>query len=309
MQSNLFLLEIQNTLVVNNMEEVAPLRIELYAATMHDCCSDLQTWISFIVERSNKLAFLKKEVPQDELVAIFLKGLHPVFQQLQVYFSCPGQLPETLDKAIAITRRHAASPAVAAELAKLKSSGTSHNMFPLTQQQPQKSKTICRQFARNGTCSFGARCKFTHTATPAEPGARPKCNYCSKLGHTADVCRKRLAEQPTNAALNAAIAENKADLPAESALGVPPKAANQDAKGELLFVFTVTAAPPDAQWVLDSGATCCATFAEEDCVGVCHRHRCRNFFHRQEDGHCYRQCNGRSRSHGKTFFHQHSHIC
>jgi hypothetical protein len=138
------LTEIQNTLVVNNMEEVAPLRIELYAATMQkDCCSDLQTWISFIVERSNKLAFLKKEVPQDELVAIFLKGLHPVFQQLQVYFSCPGQLSETLDKAIAITRRHAASPVVAAELAKLKSSGTSHNMFPLTQQQPQKSKTIC----------------------------------------------------------------------------------------------------------------------------------------------------------------------
>jgi hypothetical protein len=108
----LLLKEIAHALVVNNLEEVQPLRLELYGATMQkDCNSDLQLWINFIVERARKLTFLKKTVPEEELVGIFLKGLHPiVFQQLQVYFAIPGQLPATLEKATAITRKFAANP-------------------------------------------------------------------------------------------------------------------------------------------------------------------------------------------------------
>jgi hypothetical protein len=34
------------------------------------------------------------------------------------------------------------------------------------------------------------------------------------------------------------------------------------------FVFTVTTAQMLPKWVLDSGATCCATFSEVDCVDV-----------------------------------------
>ena len=55
--------EIAHTLVVNNMEEVGPLRLELYGGNMEkDGNNDLQLWINFIIERGDKLLFLKKEV-------------------------------------------------------------------------------------------------------------------------------------------------------------------------------------------------------------------------------------------------------
>ena len=82
--------EIGHALVVGNMEEVPVLRLELYGASMQKCQNDLQLWISYLAERTEKLGFLGHKVPEEELVAIFLKGLHPVFQQLQVYFSIPG---------------------------------------------------------------------------------------------------------------------------------------------------------------------------------------------------------------------------
>ena len=174
---------------------------------------------------------------------IFLKGLPALFQQLQVYFAIPGQLPDTFDKAITITRKYAANPNVAAELAKLKSSGMSQNMFPLTTNQPprpNRSAPICRQFARSGTCSFGARCKFTHTATPAQTGAtpaqtgsRPACTYCSKLGHSADVCRKRISDQAASPSVSLLVAPQ-----------TPIASANLHVAGadEFSFVFTVSTA-------------------------------------------------------------------
>jgi hypothetical protein len=111
--------EISHALVVNNLEEVQPLRLELYGASMlKDCGSDLQVWISFMMERTKKLEFLEKPVEEEEQVAIFLKGLHPTpFQQLQVYFAIPGNLPETFDAAVSIVRKFAATPVIAAELA------------------------------------------------------------------------------------------------------------------------------------------------------------------------------------------------
>ena len=165
-----------------------------------DADSDLQTWISFIMQRSKKLKFLGKEVPDEELVVLFLKGLHPVFRPLQIHFAVPGQLPKTLADLIVITRKFASDPIVALELSKLKSSGSSQNMFPaVTTPQPNK-KPVCIQFSRNGTCRFGARCKFVHTTTPAarapeapqppRTDARPlKCDFCQNRGHTIDVCR------------------------------------------------------------------------------------------------------------------------
>jgi hypothetical protein len=262
--------EIQQALVVNNMEEVAPLRLELYGGTMQkDANNDLQTWISFMKERSNKLTFLKKPVDEAELVSIYLKGLHSTFQQLQVYFAIPGQLPTTLDEAITITRKFATNPAVAAELAKLKSSGTSQAMFPLTAQVPRapKSKPLCKQFARNGTCTYGSNCRFLHTTTP---GPRPTCAFCQNLGHTIEVCRKRLAQQQNASA--------PAQTPATALLSAPPQPALvsngqinamvSTAADPLMFVFTVSTQSGTANWVLDSGATCCATFSEDDCVDV-----------------------------------------
>jgi len=57
-------------------------------------------------------------VTEQELVQIFLRGLVPVFQPLQVYFSIPGSLPETFEKAVEIIRKFSTTPAVSAELAK-----------------------------------------------------------------------------------------------------------------------------------------------------------------------------------------------
>jgi hypothetical protein len=131
------LTEICHTLVINNAEEVPALRLELYGASMHkDCGSDLQVWINYIVERGAKLNFLKKPVEESELVAIFLKGLHPAFNQLQVAFAIPGGAPKKFADAVTTTRKFAANPTVAAELAKLKSNGTSQSMFQLTTQVP-----------------------------------------------------------------------------------------------------------------------------------------------------------------------------
>ena len=196
--------EISHALVVNNFEDVAPLRLELYGATMQkDCSNDLQLWINYIVERADKLIFLKKPVDAPELVTIFLKGLHPVFNQLQVYFAIPGQLPKTFDGAVSITRKFASNPTVAAELAKLRSSGLSQNMF-LAQGVHTPSTQLCKLFASSGTCRYGARCKFVHTATPAAShqsstlqnnqvsSSRLKCNFCSRMGHTEDMCNTKL---------------------------------------------------------------------------------------------------------------------
>ena len=47
-------------LVVDTMDEVGPLRLELYGATMQkDCNSDLQTFISYLTLRQRKLTFHK----------------------------------------------------------------------------------------------------------------------------------------------------------------------------------------------------------------------------------------------------------
>ena len=179
------LTEIGHAIMVNNLDEVPPLRLELYGATMQkDCGSDLQCWINYILERASKLLFLKKEVPQEELVAIFLKGLHPVpFQQLQVFFAIPGQMPKTFDAVVATTRKFASSPAVAMELAKLKSAGISQTMFPMVPQAQTKSKQTprCRLFASSGQCRYGARCKFTHVSTPAS--GSPRRNRNRKLAN------------------------------------------------------------------------------------------------------------------------------
>ena len=69
------LAEINAALLVNSAEDVQPLRLELYGATMQkDCNSDLQTYIAYLLQRSKKLAFHHKPVEDAELTSIFLKG-------------------------------------------------------------------------------------------------------------------------------------------------------------------------------------------------------------------------------------------
>jgi len=70
--------EIRSALLVNIAEDIQPLRLELYAATMSANNSDLQSYVSFIIQRKEKLAFLDAAIPEEELVHVFLKGLLPV---------------------------------------------------------------------------------------------------------------------------------------------------------------------------------------------------------------------------------------
>jgi transposase InsO family protein len=282
------LTEISHALVVNNLEEVSPLRLELYGGSMQkDCGCDLQLWINFIVERAEKLSFLKKPVEEAELITLFLKGLHPVFNQLQVYFAIPGSLPKTFAGAVSITRKFASNPTVAAELAKLRSSGLSQNMFPLQAQgvhtpSPSKSKQLCKLFASSGTCRYGARCKFVHTATPAASPAqsnqasssngaqRLKCSFCSKIGHSEEMCNTKLRlleqvrqESTKNSAVLAAVSSSSEESKLES-----PEQPDDTTNQFYHFVFTVTTACDSDGWVLDSGATCCATNCDVDCVDI-----------------------------------------
>jgi hypothetical protein len=282
--------EISHTLVVNNLEEVAPLRLELYGATMQkDCACDLQMWVNFIVERAGKLSFLKRPVEEAELVSLFLKGLHPVFNQLQVYFAIPGSLPKTFEGAVAITRKFASNPTVAADLAKLRSSGLSQSMFPVTAQSqvgvPQnmfpvtaqgvqapsqsKSKQLCRLFASSGTCKYGARCRFVHTPSPTAtqqtqiPTGR-KCNFCSKFGHSEDICNTKqrlldqLRQQQQNSAALSAVSSSSGDNKFE--VDTSTSTNNTTDNAFFNFMFTTSTSVVNTQhWVLDSGATCCAT--------------------------------------------------
>ena len=248
-----------------------------------DAGNDLQLWISYLVERRDKLHFLKKPIEESELVAIFLKGLPAVFQQLKVFFAIPGQLPRTFDIAITTTRKFASDPAVEHELSKLKSSGISQTMFPM-QAAPNNTPSTtfknirCNLFARTGSCRFGTKCRFTHTPTPANVNhsgtnfnnstSSKMCTFCSRPGHVEETCfkKKLLLQQQGKPAAAFVAAPQQPQPDAEP----KPQQAELDFT-QFNFVFSVGAAPQsyrDHRWVLDSGATCCATFSEQDCVDI-----------------------------------------
>ena len=285
--------EISHALVVSNLEDVPVLRLELYGGSMLQQGSDLQAWINFLVERAHKLSFLGNPVPEAELVAIFLKGLHPTFQQLQVYFAVPGQMPTMLDNAITIVRRFAATPVVAAELAKLQATGLSQTAFSLTHQPqpPAHTPQMCKLFARSGSCRYGTKCKFLHSPTPPAAFKPPQsqqaqrgrqCDFCKRFGHAESSChfKERLLRQLTPQASQSALAS--ATMPSTSPRLAPtldPSVAqfvsnlqlDQPSDEKMQFHFALAVVAPqgrERRWVMDSGATCCATYAEEDCIDV-----------------------------------------
>ena len=52
---------------------------------------------------------------------------------------------------------------------------------------------LCRQFVKNGSCSWGDRCKFRHPRKPTSK--KLECYYCHKKGHIKADCRKRQREE------------------------------------------------------------------------------------------------------------------
>ena len=280
------LIEISQALMLHSAEEIQPLRLELYGATMvKEGNSDLQTYVVYLLERAKKLAAHKKAVDEEELIAVFLKGLHPLYQPLQVHFAIPGTLPKQFDEMLAIVRRYSTTPVVAAELAKLKSGGVSQSMFPITT-TPQSSKAACRQFASKGTCRFGSSCKFLHVATPAAtPASKPqvntpagksqvKCAYCLYKGHTAAECRSRARELAAlgsavpPAALVAQTDPQELKHAVDSAVAASSQVVTPGEDPFNALVLTISNKHNISNWVMDSGATASATYDESDCTDV-----------------------------------------
>jgi hypothetical protein len=297
--------EIRSALLVNIAEDVQPLRLELYGASMQrDCSNDLQTFVAYIIQRKDKLAFLKVQVPDEELAHIFLKGLPSVFQPVQVHFAIPGNKPGSFEGLVEVVRKFAASPIVSAELLKLKSAGLSQNVFSSVSNSArvnhnnnnsstsrEKDRPYCLKFSKSGTCSFGDRCKFYHSTSPQRASgphsrgqggggqdARPishvslqECSYCHNKGHTIDVCRKRAARNSAAPISLSLVTEEKLPNPITATTDPAvddPFEGLPTASDPFCFIGTTGVAERPAGWVFDSGATCCATYDSADCVDI-----------------------------------------
>ena len=265
--------EIRSALLVNIAEDIQPVRLELYNASMQrDCNNDLQSFIAYIIQRNDKLLFLKVKVPDEELVHIFLKGLPFVFQPLQVHYAIPGNTPASFGDLVATTRKFASSPVVAAELAKLKSNGVSQNIFTsvsrLNPPTATKEKQYCFKYSKTGSCSFGDKCRYYHATNGPTALSRPsssapsvECSYCHFKGHTIQECRKRASKMGKASVAVASHEEPDAKMGEEEQ--------NNNMTDPFVFVFSVdTGENKHSGWVLDSGATSSATYDATDCTEV-----------------------------------------
>jgi hypothetical protein len=195
-----------------------------------------------------------------------------------VHFGIPNTLPTKFDEVIAIVRKYSATPAVATELEKLKSSGLSQNMFPFVQTAQQQNRP-CHQFARTGSCRFGSKCRFKHTSTPSKDGSttpaapnqqnksQMKCAFCNFTGHTAVECRKRLAQLAAIPSTSSTPATAPSVMLAQEA-PVESKDVPHTAGYDFALVLNISTDHNIANWVMDSGATCHATYDEADCTDV-----------------------------------------
>ena len=93
---------------------------------------------TLLCSNRDKLIFFKSPVAEADLVLIFIRGLHCVFSQLQLYFSIPGSTPDTLNKTV---------------FKKLKTTGLSQNLFPMVTNT--RGKAIYNNFSRTGSCNYG----------------------------------------------------------------------------------------------------------------------------------------------------------
>jgi len=271
--------ELRAALMVNMGEDLQPVRVELYSASMSACGCDLQAYISYISKRRDKLKFLKIVIPEDELVHIFLKGLPPIYNALQIHFAVPGNLPKTLEEVVIIARKFTQTPHVHSELVKMKGGSISQSVFNVTEE-----KQACRKFAIYGNCRYGNSCKFSHSnnaispsTSISQPVRKIKCNFCQKIGHIESKCRAkqktvvRSENKPINAgAIALAVnTENQGDHEDQE----------QEHDDQLMFMMThkqtnceifMGMSPDNANggWIVDSGATTCATSDEQDCIDV-----------------------------------------
>jgi len=167
---------------------------------------DLQTYISYLKTKQNKLSALGDPLKESEMVGIFLNGLTSLFNPVVVVLRGVAEaMPKTLDEAIEKVRKFAGQPAVASELLKSKGGSTQHLFSAVTFSAPSAQKRqICKLFSM-GKCRFGEKCKFAHIGVPSKTFfSAPKrvvknivCSYCKKAGHSERRCvGKFLADTP-----------------------------------------------------------------------------------------------------------------
>lgn len=141
--------EIESALMVNAGGSAESLKYEMYGATMINTGNDLTSFVSFLKHRNEKLAFMNSALPEKEMIHLFVRGLHPVFQPFQVVFGLTGT-PTKFDDVVEAVRKFASTPAMHAELAKLKATQQPQNIFNAT---PNKEIGVCFKFA-TGKCNF-----------------------------------------------------------------------------------------------------------------------------------------------------------
>ena len=108
--------EIRATLHICSVEDAQSLRVELYGTSMAKCGNDLQMFISTIIQKRDKLTFLEIEVPQSDLVHMFVQSLHTVFATIQMYCAVSGNIPNSFHRAVEMARRYAAAPTLYTQL-------------------------------------------------------------------------------------------------------------------------------------------------------------------------------------------------
>ena len=287
------LAEIRTALLVDSADEIQPLKVELYSATMRSCGNDLQTYIAYFKQRLGKLKFHKADLSDEEAAPLFLKGLSDTFSPIVNAYSMPGCSPKDLDKLIEHVRKYASMPNISDQLLKARSAAATAKIFTsVSNNNISRSEImkVCKQFSRRGACNYGDRCKFSHpqvpareeqkklnitraSVTPGNPaknGEEKKCGYCSKPGHSEVECRKKQREaalvQSVVLALNGGDAVSKPSFASRP----PDEEAYDSSPYTLVFALqnSVVSDVKGQGWVVDSGATSCATYDASDCRDI-----------------------------------------
>ena len=163
--------EIRTALLVDSADEIQPIKVELYSASMRNCSNDLQTYVAYFKQRLNKLSFHGASLPDEESAPLFLKGLNDVFCPIVNAYSMPGAAPKDLNKLIEHIRKYASMPNIAEQLLKARSSTASAKVFIASSSNSRvahssQEKVACKSYSRYGKCKYGDRCKFSHPLVP-----------------------------------------------------------------------------------------------------------------------------------------------
>lgn len=81
--------------MLDSVDDPHSLKSELYGASMN-ACGDLQSSIAYIQVRKEKLTFMGCKFAS-ELVHVFARGLHPIFQPMRAEFIV--RPPESIEDA------------------------------------------------------------------------------------------------------------------------------------------------------------------------------------------------------------------